>query len=962
MRSINFKRLISIGLLLLTTSLSGHSLAQQTFEFDINPQQADEALTEFAKQANTTLLFPIELAEQIKANGLTGTFTLQEGLQLLLQGTPLAVQIDATGMLVVKSVTEKPQPLTTRGPVPRINDNIGFSIERIAVVGTRSTPRSVVKSPVPIDIISTNTLQSQGATDVLSMLSATVPSLNVNDQPINDAASLVRPANLRGMAADHTLILVNGKRRHRSAVITFLGGGLSDGAQGPDISVLPAAGMKQVEVLRDGAAAQYGSDAIAGVINFALDDDPESGYVAIKTGQHLEGDGEVLQLQAHKGFGLSDGFLNFTTEYRQQNDTHRSVQRDDAQTLIDAGNAYVVSPTQNWGALEVDSEWKFAFNGEKALTDNLAFYSFGTAARREVSGGFYYRHPQLRLGVFLDPNSPTSELLVADLDGTGQGVSCPRVPIVDNNVLDDPAFLLITDQNTDVGRNCFVFNEWFPGGFTPQFGGIIKDGALFAGVRGALNDDWLFDFSGSVGYSNVRFNLEDTVNPSLGPASPTRFSPGAVSQVERTINLDFSRFFSGWTSKPISIALGTEWRRETYSQTQGDEASWVTGPFAQVKGENSAPGFSVGSNGFPGYQPVSQGHWSRQNWAIYGDLEFYLTEDWQWAVALRGEHFSDFGSTLDGKVNLRYALSDIFSLRGSVSTGFKAPTVGQSNVINITTAFSSTGLEDHATLPPTHPISQSLGAEPLTPESSRNFSMGLVAFWGDDLYLTLDYFNIYLSDRISTTSPIPLTDSAIADLVAQGHAEAANYSAIKYFANDFDTRTQGIDLVFNYRFDVAGLTHAFTSSVNWTDTRVERLSYFPQVSASGERILVPSLTPQRVRMLEENLPAIRGNMTLRQHWHAFTLLWRVNYFGSFYEDHLDAAAGLDISSGSTVTLDTELTWHFSEDTTLVIGASNLFNQFPDENPYSGVAGALYPPTSPSGINGGFAYFQARMAF
>lgn len=264
MRSINFKRLISIGLLLLTTSLSGHSLAQQTFEFDINPQQADEALTEFAKQANTTLLFPIELAEQIKANGLTGTFTLQEGLQLLLQGTPLAVQIDATGMLVVKSVTEKPQPIATRGPVPRINDNIGFSIERIAVVGTRSTPRSVVKSPVPIDIISTNTLQSQGATDVLSMLSATVPSLNVNDQPINDAASLVRPANLRGMAADHTLILVNGKRRHRSAVITFLGGGLSDGAQGPDISVLPAAGMKQVEVLRDGAAAQYGSDAIAG--------------------------------------------------------------------------------------------------------------------------------------------------------------------------------------------------------------------------------------------------------------------------------------------------------------------------------------------------------------------------------------------------------------------------------------------------------------------------------------------------------------------------------------------------------------------------------------------------------------------------------------------------------------------------------------------------------------------------
>ncbi|MBU3022355.1 TonB-dependent receptor [Aestuariibacter sp. A3R04] len=951
-----------MGLSMLAASWSGFSLAQQTFQFDINPQQADEALTEFAKQANTTLLFPIEMAERIKANGLSGTFTLKEGLQLLLAGTPLAVQIDATGMLVVKAAPERPKTILPRGPVTRINDNIGFSIERIAVVGTRSAPRSVVESPVPLDIIGINAMQSQGATDVLSMLSATVPSLNVNDQPINDAASLVRPANLRGMAADHTLILVNGKRRHRSAVITFLGGGLSDGAQGPDISVLPAASMKQVEVLRDGAAAQYGSDAIAGVINFVLDDEAEAGYFAVKTGQHLEGDGEVLQIQANKGYAMAEGFLNITTEYRQQNDTHRAVQRDDAQTLIDAGNVYVSSPAQNWGALEVNSEWKLAFNSETAVTDDIAFYSFATAARREVSGGFYYRHPQLRLGVFLDPNSPSSQLLVADLDGEGQGVTCPTVPIVDDNILDDPAYLLIADEYSDVGLNCFSFNEWFPGGFTPRFGGVIKDGAFFSGIRGALNDDWIFDLSGSIGYSNVRFNLEDTVNPSLGPASPTHFSPGAVSQVERTVNLDFSRFFSGWTANPISMALGVEWRRETYSQSQGDEASWIAGPFAQVKTENRTTGFGIGSNGFPGYQPVSQGHWSRHNWAIYGDIEFYLTENWQWAVALRGERFSDFGSTLDGKLNARYVLSDVFSLRGSVSSGFKAPTVGQSNVINITTAFSSTGLEDHATLPPTHPISQSLGAEPLTPESSRNFSMGVVAFWDEDLYLTLDYFNIHLTDRISTTSAIPLTDSAIAALVAEGHAEAANYNAIKYFANDFDTRTQGVDLVFNYRFEAMGLTHAFTSSVNWTDTHVERLSSFPQIAESGERILVPSLTPQRVRMLEENLPSVRGSMTLRQHWQAFTMLWRMNYYGSFYEDHLDAAAGLDINSGSTVTLDAEFTWHFSENTTLIFGASNLFNQFPDKNPHLGVAGALYPPTSPSGINGGFAYFQAKVAF
>ena len=323
-------------------------------------------------------------------------------------------------------------------------------------------------------MIGSETLNSQGNSDVLSMLSVMVPSLNVNDQPINDASSLVRPANLRGMSSDHTLLLLNGKRRHRSAVITFLGGGLSDGAQGPDISVIPAYALKQVEVLRDGAAAQYGSDAIAGVINFVLKDAREGGHVALKVGGYSEGDGELFQVQLNKGFAIGEnGFLNATAEYRQQNGTSRSVQRIDAQNLIDQGNVFIASPSQVWGALDVNEDIKLALNAGADISSKSQFYSFATAARREINGGFYFRNPQTREGVFsrTDPNTGESRLIVADLDGLESGIACPSITLSSNSVLLDPTYQLIADNTTALGANCFAFNEWFPGGFTPKIWG-----------------------------------------------------------------------------------------------------------------------------------------------------------------------------------------------------------------------------------------------------------------------------------------------------------------------------------------------------------------------------------------------------------------------------------------------------------------------------------------------------------
>ncbi|MEC7509426.1 MAG: TonB-dependent receptor, partial [Pseudomonadota bacterium] len=797
------------------------------YSFSIPAQNANEALTELAKQANTTLLFPFDLAKKVKTNALEGTFTLNEALAQLLEGTELAVVTDESGAVSIRSRSSLVAKETQTQDTEKKTDEGGNGLEKIAVVGTRNSPRSAVDSPVPLDVIGSETLNSQGNSDVLSMLSVMVPSLNVNDQPINDASSLVRPANLRGMSSDHTLLLLNGKRRHRSAVITFLGGGLSDGAQGPDISVIPAYALKQVEVLRDGAAAQYGSDAIAGVINFVLKDAREGGHVALKVGGYSEGDGELFQVQLNKGFAIGEnGFLNATAEYRQQNGTSRSVQRIDAQNLIDQGNVFIASPSQVWGALDVNEDIKLALNAGADISSKSQFYSFATAARREINGGFYFRNPQTREGVFsrTDPNTGESRLIVADLDGLESGIACPSITLSSNSVLLDPSYQLIADNSTALGANCFAFNEWFPGGFTPKFGGTITDASVAMGVKHELPNGWAMDASATLGYSDIEYTISNTVNPSLGPQTPTSFSPGGVSQVERTLNLDFNKLIQTIFDDPVSIAVGLEWRKETYFQKSGDEASYIAGPFALEPPLGLNQGFSIGSNGFPGYQPQSAGHWSRSNWAVYADLEFYVTEAWQFGVATRVEHFSDFGSTFDGKLSTRYKLNDIFALRGSVNTGFKAPTVGQSNVINVTTAYGVNGLEDQATLPPTDLISLQLGATPLTPEESVNFSLGLVMQASENFFATLDYFNIRLSDRISTTSAIPLTDDDISVLIAQGRPDAAKYNAAKYFTNDFDTKTQGVDLVVNYNFALADWSNSLLLAFNWTDTQVERVT------------------------------------------------------------------------------------------------------------------------------------------
>ncbi|HCB15914.1 MAG TPA: TonB-dependent receptor, partial [Alteromonas sp.] len=673
------------------------------------------------------------------------------------------------------------------------------SVEKIAVVGTRAAPRSIGDSAVPIDIISEEEFVNQGSTDMVSMMQTVVPSFNVNDQPINDASTLVRPANLRGMASDHTLVLVNGKRRHRSAVITFLGGGLSDGAQGPDISTIPAAALKQVEVLRDGAAAQYGSDAIAGVVNFVLKDSAEGGMFEARYGSHYEGDGDMMQLSGNIGLPLgNDGFANFTGEYRTANPTSRSVQRDDAAALAEAGNMAIANPAQIWGSPEIKDDLKLFANLGMDLSADSKVYLFGNYAEREVEGGFYYRNPHTRGGVNDggfeaadingdgvltvnedgDVNEGYQLLLVGDLTGDMSG-NCPTgiragqfidgsLDLTGYNVLTDSTYL---DQVAN-NPNCFAFNEMFPGGFTPRFGGTVEDMSLVFGTSGELGNEIGYDVSLNFGQNSVDFAISNTINPSLGPDTPTSFKPGTYTQTEKSLDVDLTKPIDMGLSEPVYLAGGFQYRHETYESEAGDPASFAIGPLA-------SQGFGIGSNGFPGLSTRSAGEASRHNIALYLDAEAYLTDDLLLTAAVRYEDFSDFGDTTKGKVSLRYQATDAIAFRGAFSTGFKAPTIGQSNVRNVTTAFGTDGrLIDRATLPPTDPISVQKGGTQLTPEESESVSVGMVAEFDNGLFLTVDYYHIEVTDRISTTSGIRLTEEDIEALLAQGVEDASSFSEV----------------------------------------------------------------------------------------------------------------------------------------------------------------------------------------
>ena len=417
-------------------------------------------------------------------------------------------------------------------------------VEEIITTGTRRSERSASDSAVPIDVIGGQELVNIGTTDLNELLRNTVPSYNVQSHSIDDAATLVRPATMRGLPPDNVLIMVNGKRRHRSGVIAELGSSLNEGSQGADISAIPALAIKQVEVLRDGAAAQYGSDAIAGVINFVLDDSAQGTTLEARTGEFMEGDGTLLQLSGNTGIALGDsGFLNVTGTWSEQDPTSRSLQRVDADSLGNFGapDQLYSAPdgirqpyAQIWGQPETRDNWNIFANLGVQVSDSMEVYAFGNYGRRETEGGFFYRNPNNRGGTYTNGGvravvdtrigGPSDDPNSVPLGTTGYVSNCPALPTPGGSVDASDAAAVAADYAARLAlpANCWLMNSVAPGGYTPQFGGQLQDASIVGGIRGEMSERLSYDFSGGYGRNKVDFFLNNTWNPSLGPDAITQ--------------------------------------------------------------------------------------------------------------------------------------------------------------------------------------------------------------------------------------------------------------------------------------------------------------------------------------------------------------------------------------------------------------------------------------------------------
>ena len=813
-------------------------------------------------------------------------------------------------------------------------------VEELVVTGSRAQSRTVTDSPVPIDVISADEFAKQGGADLADLVRNVVPSYNVNTQPISDAGTVVRPPNMRGLAPDHALVLVNGKRRHRAAVIHWLGNGVADGAQGPDLAPIPAIALNRVEVLRDGASAQYGSDAIAGVLNFRLKD--RSDGLAIETkvgsfqdGEGILGDGELFSIAGNLGLGNDNAWANLSLEYGNAGETIRSVQRNDAAGLIAAGNTNVANPAQIWGQPFIRDDLKFFANYGATLGENLDFYGHANYASKETEGGFYFRNPHTRSGVFKGPlldldddgEAETASLLVGDLDGVGQGGECAPVPIIDNKP-DQDAWLQIRDD-----PNCFSFLKMFPGGFTPRFGGFTTDESILLGLKGFAAETLGWSLSASYGRHHADYFIFNTVNASMGPETPTLFNPGDYIQTD--VNLNFDITYP--VSDQLFLAAGAERRNEAFEIVEGQIESYLIGqPLA-------SQGFQPATNGFSGFSKVAAGRWDRTNTAVYVEADFEPIDPLVLSVALRSEDFSDFGSTTNYKGAANFALTDDLKLRGSYSTGFRAPTPGQQNAFNITTEFNfeKNDLVNNGTVPSTsRAVGLVLGLDgggpALKPENSVNLSGGVVVNMGA-VSATIDYFNIKVEDRLTVSQDFALSDEQKQQLIDEGLTSAAGLQEFRFFTNDFDSATNGIDLVVSAPVGSGMLSLAY----NYTSSEVT--DHNPDI-----------LDDLRLRELEENLPKQRGNLTLTQ---ALSERWsglgRASYYGEWYDSEDDQ------TYSGKVLFDLETSISFDEaQSAIAIGAQNILNTYPDEHELAADrTGNKYSQFSPFGFGGAFWYVK-----
>jgi iron complex outermembrane receptor protein len=834
---------------------------------------------------------------------------------------------------------------------PAYSQEEAVTLEEIMVTGSRRPAASPTDIPSPVDIIDADALTRQGATNISELLRTTVPSFNVSEQPISGTATSVRPANLRGLSPDHTLILVNGKRRHRTADIPTFGNALIIGSQGPDLASIPAIALKQVQVLRDGAAAQYGADAIAGVINFVLEDDPNAGAIQAKYGSYKEGDGDQFTVSGLWGTELGkEGFVVFSGEYSESDPTDRARSENltAIQDLIDNGVPEAVNENVVWGSPEINDNFKLFYNMAVNAGENSELYSFGSWAERETIGGFFYRNSAGRDGIF----TSNGNRLVGDLT-PDDGNFCPGtveggglVPADASSPADQA---LIAAVGAD--PNCFTWANVFPGGYSPLFGSELEDTSFFIGLRGETASAWKYDVSVGLGKNEITFTIENVASPSF-PYQTSFDDLGSRTQEEQVLNIDLSKEFEVGFHSPLNVALGYEWREEEWSVRVGQLESFGRGPLFDQ-------GFASGTDGYFGYGPASAGSFSRRNYALYIDLEADVAENFIMGAALRYEDFSDLGDEVTGKITGLWKVTESFGIRATYSTGFHAPTPAQQNFVYAVTEGDDAGnLVESGIVPADNPVAASFGAVPPVPEESESMTIGLV-YESDSFSATLDVYRIEVDDRITLSSSFAITDEQREELSNSGFVGVDQFASIQFFTNDFDTETKGVDLVVTVPFELGSGSSQVSANFNWTETEVTDNT--------------DSLTgPDKVFALEEGLPEIKGNITFSHTEDRWRALARANYF----DDSTSILFGNWLyETGSATTVDVEFAYSFTDQLEVSVGGTNIFDELPKDlgtaeiSNLSGgsftlndIIGTRYAPETPWGFNGAFWYTRVQYNF
>jgi len=770
-----------------------------------------------------------------------------------------------------------------------------LAIEEIITVGSRNAakPRTASDSPVPIDVLDAENFNAMGSTaDLTDNMKALVPSYTASPAT-GDGSAFVRPTSLRGTAPDQMLVLVNGKRRHRSSLVHFFAPAAGNGAHGPDIGMIPSIGLKRVEVLRDGASSQYGSDAIAGVINFVMKDDREGGSVMLQAGEFYDGESS-LKFGANAGFGIGEtGFVNASIEIIDNDALSRGLQRPDAQALEDQGitvgadSPFGDAPlTQSWGRPQTEGV-RFYLNSGFDISDTAQLYARFSLADTDGRYRFFYRNP--------DHSS-------------------------------------LTQHRADGYLG-------LPGGYTPYLDGAQDDASIVLGIDGEFDSGMSYDFSFNYGKNELDYFLNNTVNgdlPLVGVCpdceiSQRGFDVGGYAQEETNINADFGLPISD----NVFMAFGLEIREEVFTAFAGEATSFEGG----------------GSSGFRGVEPSNAGDFKRNNTAFYADIEHDITDRFLLQYAARYENFSDFGSTLNGKLAARFRISDGFALRGAVSTGFHAPTPGQTNISNIITTFDSGVQVEEGLVPSTSPLAAEAGGTALVEENAVNISAGFTADFGDNWTLTADIYQIEVSDRIYRTGSIDLPP-------APGTPPGTPGRAISFFTNALDVEHQGMDVVLDGRFDIgssSGLDLTFVYSYN-------QIEVTDQKAVNG---VIP-VSDAKVEDIENNYPESRAVLTANfLIGEAFNVMARANYYGEHYDENgrIGPGPGNSAKVGSIVYLDLEAGWNLNDHWRLVLGAMNVTDEFIDEigppNANALSSGLQYTRRSVANYEGGSYYLRAN---